>query len=319
MKKRAVLKKKMRIVVLSCRSRLQGTLCGALLSYMFWGSLLLIRCGDVELNPGPGPTTSEEKGMRQTRLNSRGMSADRHGNAIQGNTFSTPKELTLADVMTKLNGMDLSMNGKLDEVKNDVQDFKEHFSQLQEEVNELKEGVSSLREENDQLKDCNDRLWQKIEMMGKQVDDLQCRSKRNNLLFYGMDREEDETNERCEQRLQDLFTDKLELAENVEFDRVHRISSKPNSPLIARCVFYKDKVKVLKAKRNLKGSNIFIGEDFSTAVRDIRRKLTQFMKEKRNGGHKVSMVYDHLIVDGEKFFLSADGGSIVKGGIEKGK
>ncbi|KAK7095597.1 hypothetical protein V1264_004987 [Littorina saxatilis] len=307
----------MRIVVLSCSNRLQGILCGALLSYMFWGSLLLIRCGDVEMNPGPGPATSEEKVTRQTRQST---SADRHGNATQGNnTFPTPKEPTLADVMMKLNGMDMSMNGKLDKVKNDVQDIKEHFSQLQEEVNELKEGVNSLREENDQLKGYNEKLWKNIEMLETKVDDLECRSKRNNLLFYGMDREENETNERCEQRLQDLFTDKLELAENVEFDRVHRISSKPNSPLIARCVFYKDKVKVLKAKRKLKGSNIFIGEDFSKTVRDIRKNLTQFMKEKRNGGHKVSVVFDHLIIDGEKFFLSGDGESIVKGEIEKRK
>ncbi|XP_070204289.1 alpha-(1,3)-fucosyltransferase fut-6-like isoform X2 [Littorina saxatilis] len=61
-------------------NRLQGILCGALLSYMFWGSLLLIRCGDVEMNPGPGPATSEERVTRQTRLST---SADRHGNATQ--------------------------------------------------------------------------------------------------------------------------------------------------------------------------------------------------------------------------------------------
>ena len=209
-------------------------------------------------------------------------------------------------------GMDKSLNGKLDGVKNDVQDIKEHFAQLQEEVNELKDDMGSLKSENEELKSCNDSLCQKVEGLEKQIDDLEGRSKRNNLLFFGLEKEEGETNESSEQRLQELFTDKLELAESVDFDRVHRISSKPNSPLIARCVFYKDKVKILKARSKLKGSKIFIGEDFSTTVREVRKRLTPLMKEKRDRGQRVSMVYDHLIADGKKFFLSADGKSLVE-------
>ena len=46
--------------------------------------------------------------------------------------------------------------------------------------------------------------------------------------------------------------------------------------------------------------NVFIGEDFATGVREIRKKLTVLVKEKRNAGHRVSMVYDDLIIDGGK-------------------
>ena len=61
--------------------------------------------------------------------------------------------------------------------------------------------------------------------------------------------------------------------------------------MIARCSFFKDKVTILKAKRKLQGSNIFIGEDFCVRVRDIRRKLTPHLKAKRNEGCRVSMVF----------------------------
>ena len=101
--------------------------------------------------------------------------------------------------------------------------------------------------------------------------------------------------------LRDLITDKLELADDVVFDHVHCLSSKPNSPVIARCAFSKDKVKILKVKLKLQGSNIFIGEDFCARVRDIRRKLTPHLKAKRNKGCRVSMVFDHLLVDGKRF------------------
>ena len=105
----------------------------------------------------------------------------------------------------------------------------------------MKDEVADLRRENG-------ALWNKVGCLEKKADDLEGRSKRNNLLFYGIDREEDETTESCEDRLRDIFTDKLELSGDIEFDRVHRISPKPNSPLIARCMFYKDKVKILKAE-----------------------------------------------------------------------
>ena len=71
---------------------------------------------------------------------------------------------------------------------------------------------------------------------------------------------------------------------DVKFDRVHRINSKPNSPIIARCCFYQDKLSILKAKTRLKGSSIFVDEDFSQTVGEIRRKLIPFLKNARAEG-----------------------------------
>ena len=143
--------------------------------------------------------------------------------------------------------------------------------------------------------------------------DLESRSRRNNLLFYGMERGQGETNKDCEERLRDLITDQMELANDVEFDRVHRVGSKPDSPIIAKCTFYKDKVAILKAKKKLKGSNIFVGEDFSQGVREVRRKLSTFKKNLKGQDKHVSIVYDHLVVDGKSFFLSEDGKCLVEG------
>ena len=56
----------------------------------------------------------------------------------------------------------------------------------------------------------------------------------------------------------------------------------------------------------MKGSNIFIGEDFSlrvTSVREIRKKLTPHLKTARNQGRRATMVYDLLLIAGRKFVL----------------
>ena len=73
--------------------------------------------------------------------------------------------------------------------------------------------------------------------------------------------------------------------------------------MVPRCTFFKDKVKILKAKRKLQGTNVFIGEDFSSYVCDVRRRLVPHLKKARSENKKCMMVFDHLIVDGKKFTL----------------
>lgn len=297
---RAKLKAAMKIAIVSLKSRVDGVMLGLLLVYLFWGSLLL-QCGDVELNPGP----THKDSMRQTRLTSGSNAATTERTDGPQNTPSkaaaSTKEPTLSDVMTTLQTMNSTMTSKLDGVSADVGLMREQFAELQGEVKGLREEVSALRLENDELKQSNYDMKTRLDELERKTDDLEGRSKRNNLIFYGLPRQEKETGVDCEDMLRDLITDKLELADEIVFDRVHRLSSKPNSPVIARCAFFKDKVKILKAKRKLQGSNIFIGEDFCARVRDIRRKLTPHLKAKRNEGCRVSMVFDHLLVDGKRF------------------
>ena len=109
-----------------------------------------------------------------------------------------------------------------------------------------------------------------------------------------------------------MITDKLEIAKEIQFDRVHRLSAKPDSPIVARCVFFKDKSLIMKAKRKLSGTTTFIGEDFSLRVREIRKGLVPHMKTARSQNKKVSMIYDHLVIDGTKFALGSGGNLVPK-------
>ena len=125
-------------------------------------------------------------------------------------------------------------------------------------------------------------------------------------MFYGVGRRENESSEDCEKLLKELTSVKMGV-DGVEFDRVHRLNGKPDSPIIACCSAYKDKIRVLKAKTKLKGSNIFVGEDFTFRVREVRRKLTPHLKEARASGKRVAMVFDHLLIDGKKFTVGDAG------------
>eukprot|EP00745_Piridium_sociabile_P021828 TRINITY_DN3372_c0_g1_i2.p1 TRINITY_DN3372_c0_g1~~TRINITY_DN3372_c0_g1_i2.p1 ORF type:complete len:291 (-),score=34.93 TRINITY_DN3372_c0_g1_i2:188-1060(-) len=259
MLKRAIAKTAIRVAVLSLRTRADGVTLGLLLTYFFWGGWLL-RCGDVERNPGPD---GDKTTLKQTRLSASRLRAtsDRTGSSTtSGQTTSSPPsppEPSRADLMDMLQAMNSTMNCKFDDMDRRFEDLGEQFAALQTDVKNLREEVGVLRKDNLDLTKTNGDLLAKVEQLERKTDDLEGRSKRNNLIFYGVHRFQNETNDDCEGKIQDLLTDKLDMSREIEFDRVHRLSAKPDSPIIVRCTSYKDKVRILKEKKEIKRQRHF--------------------------------------------------------------
>ncbi|XP_070184372.1 unconventional myosin-XVIIIa-like [Littorina saxatilis] len=197
-------------------------------------------------------------------------------------------------------------------MKSEIQDLRNDYAALQGEVGGLREEVRELRQDNDELRAVNSKTEERLSEMERKADDLENRSKRNNLIIYGLERNEGETSEDCEGILQDLITDKLEMAGDVVFDRVHRLNSKADSPLITRCASYKDKLQILRAKRKLHGSQISIGEDFSRRVREIRRNLVPRLKQARDEQKKATLTFDHLYIEGKKFTFDLQKNTVIE-------
>ena len=63
-------------------------------------------------------------------------------------------------------------------------------------------------------------------------------------------------------------------------------SKKGNTPrtIVCRILNYKDKVKILRNAKKLKGKNIFINEDFCQATLDHRKELWKEVKLLREEG-----------------------------------
>lgn len=307
----------MYVRTIALRSRASGVVWGLVLTYLFWGSLIY-QCGDCEKNPGPetavkggASASANASAVRQTpwtRLNARSASADR--TSTVSDSLSSPSqksgEPTLTDILSAVK----SLNTRFDDLKGDLSDIRNSQIALQGEVQELRDKVSDLTVKNETLQSLNDSLVKKVEAMERKTDDLEGRSKRNNLIIHGLEKTGDESWEDCEGMVQDLLTDRLEMSQDVQFDRVHRLNGKANSPIVARCTFYKDKVSVLKAKKKLQGTQISIGEDYTARVRDTRKKLAPYLKKAKGEGKRAAMVFDHLIINGQKFCLNDKGDNI---------
>jgi len=205
----------------------------------------LLRCGDIEANPGPNPgdssASSSSGNARQTRLSA-------------SYTSRSAKEPSLTEVMTKLN----DMSQKIDSVQEDTRQIRQDHNALREVVTSIKEEIKELYHRNKTLEQQNSDLRDRVSDLELKYDDLENRSRRNNLIFHGVGKRDGETTEECENTLRDIITDKLELADTIEFDRVHRLGSKSDSPIIARCCSYRLKVKILKARQKFRRR--FLGE-----------------------------------------------------------
>ena len=301
---------RMKVVVL--QSKMQGVVLGWAMVMMFWGSLLM-QCGDVESNPGPG-SNDASKTSRQTRLSVSGTGAVAGGTGKDVLNKSQSKGATMDDLAAMMTAMNsnmtgmrsemTAMGGKMSTMSDTMSSMQSDVSNIKTQFEETKQRVEQLELENEQLKKSHAELLER-------VDDLENRSRRNNLLFYGVKKSADEN---CETVLKTLLSDNLDIDDDVQIDRAHRVGSSDDAPIIAKFTFYKDKERILKAKKKLDGTDIFIGEDYSRGVRAIRKTLSKIKKEmkQRNKDRKIHLVYDHMYVDGVKMYLSNDGLHLVK-------
>ena len=191
---------------------------------------------------------------------------------------------------------------KMDSIEDSIEDV---VRGMREDIGILKEEVRTLKNERDELRDENRTLE-------RRVDSMENYSRRNNLIVAGIPQQEKETWEETELALKKILTTKLGLAEDaVQFDRVHRLRTKSTpQPIIARCTFYKDKETVLKLSKKLKGTAVYINEDFSPTIRTTRKHLGAHLAAAREQGKKAFLKFDHLVIDGVRWDLDTQTNSL---------
>jgi len=147
-------------------------------------------------------------------------------------------------------------------------------------------------------------LEKNVESLLEKTDDLENRSRRNNLCFEGIPEQlhGHESWEKSEEKIKNLVSNKLHIdTDDLIIERAHRVGrKKPDStkprPIIAKFLSFKDRDAVLKARKNLKGTRQIIREDFSDRVLQKRKDLLPQMNEARNEGKIAYLSYDKLII-----------------------
>ena len=176
---------------------------------------------------------------------------------------------------------------------NEIDTSKKTIKSAQTDINNMKEKCSKFDENMKNFESQTQKLDNKI-------NDLESRSMRENLLFYGI---KEDDGENCEALILDLIKTKLDISSSISLDRVHRIGvSKDNGtrPIVAKFHNYKDSelVRTTSYEKQdvLKPLNLGVGIQQTKSTMDKRRPMYSVMNREKAAGNTVKWAGSKLLV-----------------------
>lgn len=207
----------------------------------------------------------------------------------------------LGDILQELRDCRSELNGKMDTLGRTL---NEKYDEIVTENKELKKEMSALKETNDG--------------MLHKLQDLEDRSRRNNLMITGVQEVKGETWEETETKMVEAIENKLKITlRHGDVERAHRVGrafKDKDRPIIARFSNFKTKETVITAARQRKVEGLYVNEDYSKETRDERRELVKLMKQKKVTGITAFVRYKKLIVrntEGRENWYEMKNGEII--------
>ena len=232
-----------------------------------------------------------------------------NGNPKQEKTTGNKKKyVTIEEFETKMNEMNAALNEMNTRYSSKIEMLKEIMDQKDQLVSSLSTKVGKLEVELEHVKKSQNFVTNETSDMKKTMDkslsenskkleelniktvDLEDRSRRDNIVVFGIPETPSDSNpENSELLITQLFKkhgliDKdHDMDHDPVFHRVHRLGMKKEDtakprPIICKCVYFKDREMFLHSYGKLKGTTISIAEDFSKPTLAVRRQLVQHAK-----------------------------------------
>lgn len=214
---------------------------------------------------------------------------------------------TVKEIRSDMNNFRKSIEQKIDKMKKDMMDKIEHeIKSVREDLNtEVNKVMSRLGEIDQRL----DEYENKQKGQSKEIADLkfrlidqEARSRRNNLLFFGISENKDEN---PTEEVKKVISNQLGIARDMAIQRAHRIGKPSNQrkrPIIAMFRDYPDVDDVMANGRELAETPYSVSRDYPAEIRAARAKLYPLMKKNRAENNKAWIAYPaKLVVNGQVY------------------
>lgn len=222
-------------------------------------------CGDIKSNPGPDIQEMLDKVLEGQKEILKSIS--------DINSEQTAQRATLAAVLQKVSNLETLLN-TMNKSTCKIDNFDTS-------LNVLKTSVADQSEK---------------------IVDIEDRSRRSNLIVYGLIEKPNETEDVLRKEVVDeLFCKKLNVSCN-SIGRIHRLGRQAgNRPVIMYLQDFTEKQEILKNAKKLKGTEIFIQNDYSRCTLRRRKLLWESGKIDKANGKKPYLVHDKLRIDDDTF------------------
>lgn len=202
-----------------------------------------------------------------------------------------------------------AINTRMDTLATKINNTEKNVTELTTKVNETKNEVSQLMNNTNffdnelekirkYMSDVKTDLKHYVEKCQQKCNELEDRSRRNNLRIDGLSEGDAETWDETEKKVKNVFSKKLNV-QNVRIERAHRVGKKTEErhrTIVLKMLDYKEKEMILSKASQLKNTGIYINEDFCADTLLKRKSLWEQVKMHRKNGKFATVRYDKLIV-----------------------
>ena len=282
---------------------------------VFIAALLLLG-GDIESNPGPiaGSGSNDSSDNENTRnekfldkvcaaMNDLAMKVDgltaRVGGLEQSNNANCEK------IGLRLESVEKTITTRVADLELNQEALGATVKTWESKAGKLQSHCQSLEEENSILRE-------KVNSLTEKCDYIENQSRRNNLLFSGIESCPGETWEQCEEKVREVMSEGMGIKDKVEIERAHRVGK--GDGIIVQFLSYKQKANILYRASTLKNSvkfkQVFVREDFSFEVRKKRGALRETARVLRDKGQKSKLRYDKLVTSESVYTYDMERGEV---------
>jgi ribA/ribD-fused uncharacterized protein len=272
------------------------------------------------------PSPNQEKGSKQRKITGFTNKMDNLTEAAEGGVQQNAGDIAETTDTLDIRGMFHEIMSSMHDIKKDVTDLKSDMSSIKKHMKDLETSIefnsseiTDLKIENKRIADIIDHtearmdqfelLSYKNKLLKEEITKLEAYSKRDNLKFDGV---QETKNENCEEVIKKILELKLQISDaslRIKIVRCHRLgqyNEKTDRPrtIIVKFHFYPERLEVWEKRRLLKGSGIFINEDFPQDMERQRKVMMPIVKAARAHNMKAYLSGTRLVIDDKSFNIN---------------
>lgn len=177
-------------------------------------------------------------------------------------------------------------------------DIASNKKEMKEMENNIKESINkNVNEKFLIFENKTKQLETKIDQQQKTIQILDKQLRKKNIIFFGIE-EKEKGYESLLSIVLDIINNMMGIAcQKWEIEHVNRMGKKLGKvrPVVVTITTTSRKIELLKNKKSLDGTNIYLKEDFPPSVLQKRRELQEDLKREREAGKKVALHYDKIV------------------------
>ena len=212
----------------------------------------------------------------------------------------------LENLRSSVESVGKNLNSELDSLHKSLDNVRQELTSV---TDLLDTKINDLVLENRTLKRNQAQSETQISKLTYRIVSLETHMRRDNLKFLNVKYPDRNVREDCETNVLALCKDMHIELDSRDIVRAHRTGPKRDNsqPIIVKFAHFKDKLRVLRAKRNFRAIGILVVEDFPQEVLEHRKQFIPVLKTVHNSGGKCKarLVVDKLLLN-DKLYTTQD-------------